>query len=190
MDDKFLNFLYNESQQQDALEAHLHELLEALESTEKIKLRRKPLEKAVRGLGVAEGDFEVEEGIVLSLVFDNFEEFRKAAAVLGDVNQINSLAEEGWVAVIEGDVAGQTEEGVFRINFVPVDEAEMSDETPKPGDNKLVKKAADEMNEPGTEDITSADDRRDIPKGIGRDASQFEATSAKELVDRLLNEGN
>ena len=185
MNNKFLEFLYGSSQQQDALEFDVESLFEALENVEKIQSRRKPLEKAVRAL-VDGGEFEVEEGVVLSLLFKDSEEFRKAAAILGDVNLINSLAEEGWVAVIAGDVAGQTEEGVFRINFIPVDEPELSDKTPKAGDNKLVAKAADEMNEPGTEDITDTEDRRhDLPKGVGKDASQFESEAVK-LVDKLL----
>ena len=207
MSNKFLEFLYGTSQdaslqEDDALELYLHRLTEALESTEKIQVRRKPLEKAVRALGVATGEFEVEEGIVLALVFNDSEEYLKAAAILGDVNLINELAELGWVAVIDGDQASQTEEPVYRINFIPIDEAELSTELPKVDTNKLVAKAADDMNEPGTQDITNTKDRRhDLPKGVGKDASQFESLEAETpptqesvkqeasaLVDRMLNE--
>ena len=155
-------------------------------------MSRKPLEKAVRELGVATGEFEVEEGEVLSLVFHDAEEYRKAAAILGDVNQIGALAEKGWYALVDGDVASQTEEPVYRINFISVDEPEMSEETPEAGTNKLVAKAAGDMNEPGIEDITDTKGRRhDLPKGVGKDASQFESQEsvkqeAAVLVDRML----
>ena len=197
MNNKFLEFLYGSSQdaliqEDDALELYLQHLTEALESTKKLQMSRKPLEKAVRELGVATGEFEVEEGEVLSLVFHDAEEYRKAAAILGDVNQIGALAEKGWYALVDGDVASQTEEPVYRINFISVDEPEMSEETPEAGTNKLVAKAAGDMNEPGIEDITDTKGRRhDLPKGVGKDASQFESQEsvkqeAAVLVDRML----
>jgi hypothetical protein len=177
MKDKFLNYIFGESQEQDAREGDIEALLEELKAmgigAAEVKAR-KPAEKAVRALGVEGGEFAVGEGDVFTLTFEDSEEFLRAAAILGDVNKVNELADAGWVAVPEGDVAGMTEPGDFRINFVHVGVAQPAERTPKTGERP--EKAADQMNEPGTEDLTGAKGRRrGLPKGVGKDAAQFES---------------
>ena len=175
MKQNLLRLLFLDSQQQDAEEADLDEIFEKLAGVEKLEVNQKDLEKAVRKLGVEGGEFAVVEGDVITLKFDDVGAFRDAAVKLTDVNRMVELAEMGWFAVVDGDVASQAEPvGELRINFLSTAEAEMADDTPKTGE--MPTKAADQMNEPGTEDLTGTKARRrGLPKGVGKDAAQFEA---------------
>ena len=189
MKQELLRLLFLDSQQQDAEEADLDEIFEKLAGVEKLEVNRKGLEKAVRKLGVEGGEFAVAEGDVITLKFDDVSAFRDAVVKLTDVNKMVELAEMGWFAVAEGDVAGQAEPvGELRINFISTAEAEMADDTPKTGE--MPTKAADQMNEPGTEDLTGTKARRrGLPKGIGKDAAQFEALdeSDRRIGDLLYS---
>jgi hypothetical protein len=173
MSDDFLKFLYGESQEQDALEGDLTHLFEALAGVEQLEVNAAPLKKALKQVGVEDGEVVEAEGGVLTLQFTEMQPFLDAVAKLTDVNKLNELAGLGWVAVAEGDVASQAEPcAQYRINFLSVQPIEPSDVMPKTGERP--EKAADAMNEPGTADLTDRDDRqRGLPKGTGKDAAQF-----------------
>lgn len=178
MSDELLKRLFFDSQEQDAAEADLEALIEALAGVKDLEVSRKPLETAVRKLGVKDGEFEVAEGDVVTLKFTDMSAFRNAVVALTDINKLVQLAEMGWIAVVEGDVASQAEgEPVLRINFIPVGEPELS-KGEKPID---MEKVRDQMNEPGAEDLTgNKARRREVPKGVGKDAAHLSAKVESE----------
>jgi hypothetical protein len=176
----FIRYLFDRSQREDARESFLEEVKEKTAKADKLKVNAKPLEKAVRAMGVPGGEFAVAEGDNLVLRFENETEYLDAVAKLTDPNRSYDLAEMGWYAVAEGDIASQAEPcGVLQIKFIETHVADAEDRTPPVGERP--EKAADQMNEPGTEDLTGTKARRrDLPKGIGKDAAQFEAQEHDE----------
>ncbi len=119
----FLRFLYGESQ----VDADTEWALRESENAAKLEIRKTPLVKALKQLGIPTENVTVdEEGG--RLVFQDSESWHSAVQALGTVEAMNTLADEGWVPEFAGDTApdanGPSE---FVLKFLCLHVADMSE---------------------------------------------------------------
>lgn len=145
-----LKFLFEESQ----LDADLAASVEEAEKSEVVKIKSKPLLKALQSLDIkSEGLSTDEEGCCLKV--SDSETYHEILKKLGTVEAITTLASEGWVCAMEGDVADTTELPEYCISFIPISAPEMSDnEKPLTADelNKEYEKGSDAHPSPSEEE--------------------------------------
>lgn len=188
-----LQFLFQDSQEQSAIDAlgdEFAELLAEADEAEEIKPTKTPLITALSGLDIGAGDLEMDTMGFL-FVTDKKERYDDVWCKLQEPDQMHKLAEQGWIAVRCEDTATQREEPAFTIRFIEITTVETSDAKRGEAQKAIVKKAR--------EFATTPVDREDDftkPKGSGvgkatdgkTPESTKESAKARQLADTLLSE--
>lgn len=121
-----LKFLYD-SQEETDISDELLNLVEQIETENRIEVQKGPLTKALSAIGVSIPDDKLipDYGSVLAH-FDNAKEYQDAVNKLESPNGMEKLAELGWVMNIGGNSdPGETN---YRIRFLAL---ELHDEKPE-----------------------------------------------------------
>jgi hypothetical protein len=148
-----LNFLFAESFKPDTDEV-IAEVVGMMAEAEELEVRKQPLEKALKELGLDGSKIEVDpNGAFLKL--DDACKYQDLASKLKQAENIVKLAELGWVATYANDTSSNNDPACFVINFIDIAEVEPADSDKVPDLEKLVK------------DMDDGND--DGPEGIGAD---------------------
>jgi hypothetical protein len=152
MSKNLLTFLFSESFRPDTDEV-IASVTEQMAEVESLEVKKQPLEKALKSLGI-DAKVEVDETGAF-IRFDDGCPYSEAASALKNPENVVKLAELGWVAALGNDVASNADPACFIVKFIDISEVEPSDSDKVPDLEKLVK----DMN----------DGNDDGPEGIGAD---------------------
>lgn len=171
--DDFFKYLFRDSQVDTAREEILKEAAEA----EALEMRKTPLVNALKALKISTDGIEIDE-LGGRLVFADEASWHEAVKVLGTVDAMNSLADEGWVPEFAGDVAPEANgQSVFVLNFLNLHDIEPSEL------NKPV--AADKFNS----EFEKASDTQVPKEQEERDRARRHGVSVGESeADKLLED--
>ena len=144
MKSKFLQYLFNESQQRsdlDSIADALVGIFEDADQVEELTSKKKPLIKALNDLGIEAKDehISVEVGGI-SLTTDDEEGYAKAKTVLQSPTGMHEFAQAGWIATFVGD--DSADEPNYRINFIELDTEEEDSKDKAEDLETLIKKSA------------------------------------------------
>lgn len=138
---QFLQFLFETSQ----VDAETESLLREAAASEKMEVRKTPLLKALKNLGIPTENITVdEEGAKLTVTDSSL--WHEIVRKLGSVEAVNSLADEGWLPEIAGDIGDTIELPEYVLNFLPLHDVEYSEQdkaTPVDALNKEFEKGSD-----------------------------------------------
>lgn len=166
------HFLFETSQVDAATEA----LLREAEDVERMEVRKTPLLKALKKLGIPTENVTVDaDGARLTIPDASL--WHEIVRKLGDVDTMNSLADEGWVPEFAGDVADTTELPEYVLNFLPLHDVELSKQDKATTDAALNKEF-----EGGSDTVIPAEQKaRDTARRHG-----VKESKKKSEVDQLL----
>lgn len=187
--DKLFQFLYGESQVReeiDGLPEDMIAVFEDLEHQEALEPKKEPLSNALKEIGVDVSDLQVDpEGFVA--VTSDEAKYTSAIQALVQPDNIHKLAELGWVFADCGDDAPTDAEPHFRIRFLSLDVAELSDKDKAGKLEKVFKDAHDFLNEPLDRETNF---KKPKGSGVGKatDGETAGSSSVKEAIDRVLSE--
>lgn len=154
-----LKFIFCESQ----VDAELESILAEVQEAEQLKVKKAPLIKALKSIGIPCDNATVDENGA-RLVFTSGPDYHAASKILGTVDALDAIAQQGWVAADAGDISDTTELPEYIITFFPIHQAEMS-ELDKPltldklataveaGSDSILKEDADSTSDCSVEDM-------------------------------------
>jgi hypothetical protein len=171
---------------------------------EQMVANKKPLADALKAIGVSGEVKNFPQWCEIH--FDNGDDYREAANLLGSADNIHKLAELGWVAARSGDLAQMNEPPDYKIGFIEIQTAEGGDSEKLPDLEKIRKDAAkfattpldrdDEMNPVETKDKVEMGDKTtgvgkpkegSDPEGKPKGSSKNESLRSSQIVERMLD---
>lgn len=154
---QLVSYLYVGSQQEDSHEdpevyEDLCRIFDALKDIERVEMNSKPLEDALKELGIDPEVYTVPSGSRLAINFADADGYGKACTILQDPTNLTHLADLGWVASMGGDHSGNGDSPQYVINFInmsnPLDVDEPS------GDNVDLDQLVKDAQELGDASVT------------------------------------
>ncbi len=176
-----LKFIFGDSQVDADVAASLNEA----EATARNSAKKTPLIKALKELGIETENMKVDEsGCWLTMT--DADAYHAAVKALGSVEAVNSLADRGWVVSFSGDVADTTELPEYTLNFLCLDEPNVS-ELDKPVTSAQLNKDFKDGSDVVPNDVAEAVDAEPSGATPGRAADADGVTS--DCVKAIMNAG-
>lgn len=176
-------FLYHESQVEESVDADaelgeaLQDLFEAMADIEALEIKAEPLEKALSELGIEAHAYTQPSGSRVSIEFEDPDDYRQALSKLMALDNVNKLAELGWVALGAGDVHMNNLPPRLVINFTEI--------TDRLGDEKDLNPTTDDDIETIVKNSRELSMKQDTPPSYDHNGLRKESV---DIVKHLLGE--
>ena len=183
-----LKFLFHDSQDdKNLLSEDVLELFEDAEEIEKLEIEKKPLEKALKAMGVNGTLVETPGG--LRMEFDDETEYNDVRHKLLSPESAYPLAQSGWVATSSNDVNNSEELPKFVINFIDLQVAETGDAKEAEDLATLIKQAQELDDAHAADTKPSGGVEHKYTESVlkpGKKAAHIDAAS-NALVERIMS---
>lgn len=177
-------FLYDRSQAEESAEAEsitideaLSDLFEGMAGVEAMEIKAEPLEKALSELGIDASAYAQPSGSRVSIEFEDPDDYSQALTKLLALDNVNKLAELGWVAIGVGDVHTNNLPPRLVINFTEI--------TDRLGDEDDLNPTTDDDIDTIIKNSTELTLDQDTPPSYDKDGMKKESIGA---VRRLLGD--